>query len=75
MSQGRQKQRGLLCWRGSVVGLVWPQVAWSLLEKGCVSLERSALPSESLLAFPLAAWSCSEFQEGARGRRLKYNKT
>lgn len=40
--------------------------------------QSSMQPSESLLVFPLAAWGCSEFQEGVRyagGRRLKYNKT
>lgn len=57
-----------------------PKVAWEQ-ERALAGLWVSGVrscPVERLLVFPLAACSCSEFQEGiryARGRHLKYNKT
>lgn len=69
-------------WAGE--GQLW---SWSVGVAGCLCRRGAGeaewqrvicAAHESLLVFPLAAWGCSEFQEGvryARGRHLKYNKT
>ena len=72
------KHRGLLGWWGWAVELVCRGGRVPVQERGWGGWVAGCAAHESLLVFPLAAWGCSEFQEGvryARGRHLKYNKT
>lgn len=80
MTSHKQKHGALWAAEGQLRR--WPvpgDLAW-VQQRGLEGLcrESSLRCPVKALEFPLAAWSCTEFQEGvryARGRHWKYNKT